>query len=756
MATLKKNRALCDSQLEEYPGTNPQFTHRHRRLGYIILGLASLAWLGLRSGTRPSRLAYPCQQAAAGTGLAFLAYIIALISSLRVYRYLRKRLKSEYIILSIFGIMLIVLSLAVVLTPSGPVRASPVLPVWTSPGAVSDVFAVTNVPTPTVSLDGGVIPESVPLAEALSDDGIDALVNLMDVQETYFYKTTQQPGGIVGSDDVVVIKVNNQWNCESYGANNRRSHTNIDAVKGLIYRIVQHPESFTGSVIITDNGQGAAKFDCSDHNNAEDSRQSYQDVADAFASQSYNVCVFNWDDIRRNFISEYSSGNVESGYVLLQDGTPGVNQLSYPKFEITCGSRFHQISMRYGLWNGATYDNNRLKMINFPIVKRHTTAGATLAIKNYLGFITTYNNEERFGDRNTMHGFFWGVWTDSDYGLLGRQLASIRRADLEIVDAIWVNPASQGQYVEEAVRDNILLASTDPFAIDYYTSAYVLVPHLASDPDRANKADARYHGGEFRRLLMTNENRARLKGMTNIIDLDDSLIVEDEQAQFNVFVADATMPPPVTLNLLSQPVSQVIHVGETAEYTLWLTGNGDAGTVTLSAQGTPVEASLAFEPNLVKPPATSTLTLTTTPAISPGIYTITVTAASAVATATTTVNLVVTTEAASFTLSVSPALCSIISSQVATYTALVNSPGSFSEAVNLSTAGLPAGINQVWSKNPVTVDDFSVLSLSVTSPSLSGIYGFSVVAATATQIDGQDLSLFVQGPCFLPIIVKNV
>lgn len=657
-ATLEREHASSDSQPENQPKTHSQSPHDstswRRRLGYIVLGLASLAWLGLRSGTRPSRLVYPCQQLAASNGLGFLAYIVALISSMRAYRYVRKYLTLRHTVLLIFGLMLVVLLQGETLVFSTPARDSValpalVLPAWTSLDAISDVFAATNVPTPTVSLDGGIIPGGISPAEALHDDGVDALINLMAAQGTYFYKTAQQPEGIVGPDDVVVIKVNNQWNCSSYGANNRRSHTNNDVVKGLIYRIVQHPEGFTGAVIVADNGQGAAKFDCADHNNAEDARQSFQDVADAFVSQGYDVCTYAWDDIHTNFVSEYSSGDTESGYVLMQDGTPGVNQLSYPKFEATCGSRTYQISMRYGLWNGATYDNSRLKMINLPIVKRHTTAGATIAVKNYIGFLTTASSETRFGDRNTMHGFFWGVWTGSDYGLLGRQLALIRRADLNIVDAIWVNPESQGQYADEAVRDNILLAGTDPFAVDYYASAYVLVPHLTSGSGRAHKADARYHGGEFRRLLMTNENRARLKGMTDIIDLDDSLTVDEEQAQFNVFVADASAPPDVTLSLTAEPVSRTVLPGDTTTSTISVTASeGFTSPVILTSQGAPSETTFSFTPNPVTPPGTSQLYITTTASTAAGTYAMTVTGTAGVLTDTANLTLIVASAAPDF------------------------------------------------------------------------------------------------------------
>jgi uncharacterized protein (DUF362 family) len=520
----------------------PACTSGRKGVGYVFLGLASLVWLGLRSGSRPSRLVYPCQQAAAANGLGFVIYAASLIASTRLYRRARKHLTLGRLVLLVTGLMLMALLQGEVMRPVS-LGASPDLPAWTSPDAVSDVFAVTNVPTPTISLEGGSIPGGISPAEALHDDGVDALINLMAAHGANFYKTAQQPEGLIGQDDVVILKVNAQWNCGT-GSDNRRAHTNADVVKGVIYRLVQHPEGFTGAVIVADNGQGVpAQLDCADYNNAEDARQSFQDVADAFVSQGYDVCTYVWDDVLGNFVSEYISGSVESGYVLVQDGTPGVDQLSYPKFESTCGSHTYQVSMRYGLWNGTTYDNARLKMINLPVVKRHGMAGATIAVKNYIGFLTTADREVRFGSFAAMHDFFWGYGGGSDYGLLGRQLALIRRADLNIVDAIWVNPFDGWHHADSAVRDDVLLASTDPFAVDYYASAYVLVPHMTPGSDWAHNADARHHGGDFRGLLMTNENRARAKGMADIIDLDDSLTAEEEQAQFNVFVADASTPP---------------------------------------------------------------------------------------------------------------------------------------------------------------------------------------------------------------------
>ena len=209
--------------------------------------------------------------------------------------------------------------------------------------------------------------------------------------------------------------------------------------------------------------------------------------------------------------------------------------------------------MRYGLWDGVAYDNTRLKVINLPVLKRHGWAGATIAVKNYIGFLTTADNERRFGGSSEMHGFFWGYkGLHTDYGLLGRQMARIRRADLDIVDAIWVAKASnRGGCPGDCVRQDILLASTDPFALDYYASVNVLAPLTPSYSLRnilrsilhrssPNDANAAYHNGKFRNFLLCNENRLRLEGVTDIIDLDDSYTQAQEEAQFNVYVADAS------------------------------------------------------------------------------------------------------------------------------------------------------------------------------------------------------------------------
>ena len=81
----------------------------------------------------------------------------------------------------------------------------------------------------------------------LRHQGIDALLDLLGENGIKFYLTGMDhpwggPEGIIASDDVVLIKVNCQWKC--------RGTTNTDVLRGLIYRILQHPDGFQGEVVI--------------------------------------------------------------------------------------------------------------------------------------------------------------------------------------------------------------------------------------------------------------------------------------------------------------------------------------------------------------------------------------------------------------------------------------------------------------------------------------------------------------------------
>jgi len=548
--------------------------HRSQRKNwaYWIIGLGSILWLLLRSGTKPRRLVYPCQRVALANSTIFLGYLASVVGVTWICR----RLKREIILagVGIFSLgLLFSMALAGSNGPITPVYVNLTLPGWTSGSAVSDVFAVPNVPTPECSLEGGTLPDTAPCDEAsyaLRDAGVDSMVNEMENRGSYFYRTTTHPNGIVGKNDVVVIKINNQW--AEQGQNNGlgRLSTNTDVLKGLLWRILQHPDDFSGEIVVTENTQGVVwNWDVTPAN-SQDRNQSYQDVVNAFQTLGYPVSLYRWDDLNESGISggnvgaggyptgEYAGGNNNDAYILLEDpDASGTNELSYPKFR-TDGGAF--VSMRYGVWDGSSYDSDSLTFINLPVLKQHGMAGATIAWKNLIGFLSIYNEDTRYGSWDAMHGFFWGYQDmgDTDYGLLGQQMALIRAPDLNVVDAIWV---ADDNYDGDSTRQDVLLASTDPFAVDWYASEYVLFPIYSNQDASAARV------GTFRSATRVNQNAAASAwsdGSYPYIDLldsyDSNTPSNDEKNMMNVYVvAGSSTCEAVTDVTISGPTSGVTN-----------------------------------------------------------------------------------------------------------------------------------------------------------------------------------------------------
>ncbi|MCP4536094.1 MAG: DUF362 domain-containing protein [Chloroflexi bacterium] len=554
-----------------------------------------MIWLLLRSGVKPRRLTYPCQRVAAANSVGFLAYLAALLGSATLLRRLKETFTPGRLAFLVIGLLLTATLQGSVTTQAVPALAQSLdLPGWTSFTAVSDVFVVTDIPEPVYSLDGGDIPSGVAPDEALHDDGVDSLIDLMEAYGDYFYATTIHPDGLLGSNDVIVVKVNNQWD--------GRNGTNTDTVKGVIYRLVNHPDGFTGAVIIAENTQGynADWYHQTSSNNSQFQDQSYWEVTQAFVSEGYRVCIADWRSLRTNLVADYDVGDNTSGYVLEDaDSSPeeqGHGRLSYPKFQINCSGMDLSISMKQGIWNGSSFDNNRLKMINMPVLKRHNSAWATISVKNYLGFITTCSGAEcsisvpRWVNPNDKHCWMLGpsdngtVCAGADYapgyGLIARQMARIRRADLNIVDAIWVNPRDNAGWHGEAQRLDVLLSSRDPFAVDYYASDYLLGPLIRQQYGAASgyeQAMASTHGGWFRNTQMRNVARLRDgEGITDTITMTDTLSFDQERLQFNVYATDANAS---WLRLQAPNGGQVWTAG-TQEQIRWAS-TGDVGNVRL-------------------------------------------------------------------------------------------------------------------------------------------------------------------------------
>ena len=287
------------------------------------------------------------------------------------------------------------------------------------------------------------------------------LVEKMNEVGLSFYLTDDNINGLFGSDDVILLKVNSQWN--------QRGGTNTDLLDSVIQAIINHPDGFTGEIIVADNGQaqyGSFRNGGSldwEENNAMDKSQSAQDVVDRY-SDKYKVSTYLWDTITTTRVDEYSQNDDTDGFVLYYKSDPVTEiKVSYPKFTTKYGTK---VSFKYGIWDNTkqSYDKEKFKVINMPVLKTHGTYGVTACIKSYMGVPS---------DKLTKTVSHFSI----DTGGMGTLMAETTVPTLNILDAIWINPI-RGPRTEyyKAVNTQIVAVSTDPFALDFWAVNNVLLP----------------------------------------------------------------------------------------------------------------------------------------------------------------------------------------------------------------------------------------------------------------------------------------
>ncbi len=290
--------------------------------------------------------------------------------------------------------------------------------------------------------------------------GLDSLLYLMADKGLHFYRSSSShpfagPTGLIEPGDVVLIKVNAQWKY--------RGCTNSDLIRGLIQRILDHPEGFAGEVVVVENGQGRGSLRCdtsatywsdpSVHANANDESHHFLYLVNTVFNDP-RVSSYLFDPIRETFISDNDHA---------RDGYRKNDRVSYPCFTTAGGRR---VELREGIWQAGAHHGN-LKLINVPVLKHHDTGGSeiTASLKHVYGLISMSDGHIGF-----RHYDGFGETT-------GKMMATVQTPVLNIIDAIWVSHASLNGYpARTTFRANQLLASQDPVAADYWAAKYILYP----------------------------------------------------------------------------------------------------------------------------------------------------------------------------------------------------------------------------------------------------------------------------------------
>lgn len=318
-----------------------------------------------------------------------------------------------------------------------------------APAPVSDVYFVKDIPDDPFYLG---IKKSLHL-------GIDSLLHLMGRKGLKFYRTAGiselgGPDGLIGSDDVVLVKVNAQWKY--------RGATNSDLVRGLVRRLLDHPERFTGEVVLVENGQGRGSLACDTraaypdsavHANANDERHSFLYLVDRVFHDP-RVSAYLLDPIAGKFL--VAGDHATDGYRVFEN-------VSYPCFTTAGGRR---VELRRGVWKDGAYRRN-LKLINVPVLKHHDTGGSeiTACLKHTYGLVSMKDGQGGF---RHYHGLG---------ETCGKMMASVCAPVLNILDATWVSHQSITGYPASTTRRlNKIAASRDPVALDAWAARNLLYP----------------------------------------------------------------------------------------------------------------------------------------------------------------------------------------------------------------------------------------------------------------------------------------
>jgi len=317
-------------------------------------------------------------------------------------------------------------------------------------------------------VDWGNDPYKAKIFTAEHTDGRDScfrrIIRKMDENGESFYNT-EESSGLIGNDDVVLLKVNSQWD--------KRGGTNVDLVKSVIQGIIDHPDGFKGEIVIVDNGQdqfgsklkgGALDWK---ETNSNDRILTMVDVADEFKEKDYKVSAYLWDSITKNRVMEFDEGDTEQGFVVNNQADEATKIIvSYPKFITEFGT---QISFKHGVWDGGrwAYDSQKLKVINMPVFKTHFMYGVTGCIKSYMG---VPSDKLVKGKAHSTIGL----------GSMGTLMRETRIPDLNILDAIYINPYTDRKRMgpstsyDEAVMNGMVAVSKDPVALDYWAAEHIL------------------------------------------------------------------------------------------------------------------------------------------------------------------------------------------------------------------------------------------------------------------------------------------
>ena len=173
-----------------------------RNRSLFFFGVASLLWFLFRTGTKPSRIRYPCQRAALAN--SSLIFSLSIPFSLAAVLTKTKKIFSKK---EITVVLLIIVASIVMCSEQ----------FWGNLQLAGAVDSGQEIQLSLQSRNATAFPASnIYVVNGRAYAHIEDLVNFMGLHGLLFYKSgmigeNQGPEGLIARDDVVLIKTNCQW-----------------------------------------------------------------------------------------------------------------------------------------------------------------------------------------------------------------------------------------------------------------------------------------------------------------------------------------------------------------------------------------------------------------------------------------------------------------------------------------------------------------------------------------------------------------
>ena len=335
-------------------------------------------------------------------------------------------------------------------------------------------------------------------------------------------------GGItkfIGNRDIIILKPNCQWW--------NQGRTNLAAMKGFIDLILQIPD-FKGEVIIAenhhfmdntlpehekDNIRGWIKL--SEINGEIDGvNHTMNSMVNLFHKQGHkNVSKVHWRDGGQKY-DDWGNGQnggivsspaMGDGYVwsdidYVYSPLFGLKKwyvkMTYPVFTSPYSGIvidfMNGAFQRDGKGGGRYVKNRPVKFINFAALNDHgRDTGITGTVKNYMGITDLSCGDwgKTPAGYHNVHACGGRFFRYAKAGPLGFFMKKIRKADLNIITAEWIGWGDRID-INKATRSRMILAGTDPVALDYYGAKYLILPLSKNtkyhDPDRLSSPIHRF------------------------------------------------------------------------------------------------------------------------------------------------------------------------------------------------------------------------------------------------------------------------